>query len=74
LPYQVSDSGDWLKHGRVEIDINAMENAISPTAIGKKNWLPASRRSCRYHLLDPTDYLRDVLSQNLKNLGKEEPR
>jgi hypothetical protein len=29
----------FLKHGEVEIDNNLVENAIRPTAVGKKNWL-----------------------------------
>jgi len=29
----------YLADGRVEIDNNLVENAIRPTAIGKKNWL-----------------------------------
>ncbi len=29
----------YLEDGRVEIDNNLVENAIRPTAIGKKNWL-----------------------------------
>lgn len=29
----------FLSGGRVEIDNNLMENAIRPSAIGKKNWL-----------------------------------
>ena len=29
----------YLSDGRVEIDNNLVENAIRPTAIGKKNWL-----------------------------------
>ena len=29
----------YLAEGRVEIDNNLVENAIRPTAIGKKNWL-----------------------------------
>ena len=29
----------FLEHGEVEIDNNLVENAIRPTAIGKKNWL-----------------------------------
>jgi hypothetical protein len=28
----------WLEAGRIEIDNNLVENAIRPTAIGKKNW------------------------------------
>ena len=60
--------------GRVEIDNNQVENAIRPTAIGKKNWLfigeaEAGQRSailytiieaCRHRSIDPWDYLRDV--------------
>ena len=54
-----------------------MENAIRPTAIGKKNWLfigeaEAGQRgailytlieSCRRRGLDPHAYLRDVLTR-----------
>lgn len=29
----------FLEDGRVEIDNNFVENAIRPTALGKKNWL-----------------------------------
>jgi hypothetical protein len=29
----------YLEDGRVEIDNNLVENAIGPTALGKKNWL-----------------------------------
>ena len=29
----------FLTDGRIEIDNNGVENAIRPTAIGKKNWL-----------------------------------
>ena len=29
----------FLRHGQVEIDNNPIENAIRPTAVGKKNWL-----------------------------------
>lgn len=29
----------YLEHGEVEIDNNLVENAIRPTAVGKKNWL-----------------------------------
>ena len=31
--------GVYLRDGRIEIDNNLVENAIRPTAIGKKNWL-----------------------------------
>jgi transposase len=67
----------YLGDGRVEIDNNLVENAIRPTAIGKKNWLfigdaDAGQRgaivytiieSCRRRGLDPYTYLRDVLTR-----------
>ena len=67
----------YLSDGRVEIDNNLVENAIRPTAIGKKNWLfigeaDAGQRSaivftliecCRRRGLNPFAYLRDVLSR-----------
>lgn len=54
-----------------------MENAIRPTAIGKKNWLffgseEAGERSaviytlignCRLHGVEPYTYLKDVLER-----------
>jgi len=66
----------YLDDGRVEIDNNLVENAIRPTALGKKNWLfvgeaGAGQRgailysvieSCRRRKIDPYAYLRDVLS------------
>ncbi len=69
--------GIYLDDGRLEIDNNLIENAIRPTAIGKKNWLfigdaQAGQRSailytivesCRRHSIDPQAYLRDVLSR-----------
>lgn len=67
----------YLADGRVEIDNNLVENAIRPTAIGKKNWLfiggaEAGERSaiiytviesCRRRGLDPYAYLREVLTR-----------
>jgi hypothetical protein len=67
----------FLENGRLEIDNNLVENAIRPTAIGKKNWLfvgeaGAGQRgailysiveSCRRRGLDPDAYLRGVLSR-----------
>ena len=69
--------GPWLADGRIEIDNNLVENAIRPTAVGKKNWLfvgeaDAGQRgailytlieSCRRRGLDPHAYLRDVLTR-----------
>jgi transposase len=85
LPGQALDYalGQWssleifLRDGRVEIDNNLVENAIRPTALGKKNWLfigaaEAGQRSailytvvesCRRRGLDPYAYLRDVLTR-----------
>ncbi len=68
--------GVYLDNGRIEIDQNNVENAIRPTALGKKNWLfigdaKAGQRSailytivecCRRRGLDPYAYLRDILS------------
>jgi transposase len=67
----------FLTDGRVEIDNNLVENAIRPTAVGKKNWLfigeaGAGERSaiiytviesCRRRQIDPYTYLRDVLTR-----------
>jgi transposase len=67
----------FLDHGEVEIDNNLVENAIRPTAIGKKNWLffgseEAGERSaviytliqnCRMHGVEPYAYLKDVLER-----------
>lgn len=67
----------FLGEGRVEIDNNLVENAIRPTAIGKKNWLfigeaQAGERgailytvveSCRRRGLNPYAYLRNVLTR-----------
>ena len=63
--------------GHVEIDNNLVENAIRPTAIGKKNWLffgsPDSGwqsavifsilETCRKLGIDQQDYLHGVLAQ-----------
>lgn len=67
----------FLDHGEVEIDNNLVENAIRPTAVGKKNWLffgseEAGQRSavmytlienCRLHGVEPYAYLKDVLER-----------
>ena len=65
----------YLQDGRLEIDNNLTENAIRPSAVGKKNWLfighpEAGWRSaviysvivsCRRRGIDPWEYLSDVL-------------
>lgn len=67
----------YLADGRLEIDNNLTENAIRPSAVGKKNWLffghpEAGWRSaviyslivsCRRRRIDPWEYLRDVLTR-----------
>jgi transposase len=67
----------FLEHGEVELDNNLVENAIRPTALGKKNWLffgseEAGQRSaviytlienCRMHGVEPYAYLKDVLER-----------
>ena len=67
----------YLTDGRLEIDNNLVENAIRPTALGKKNWLfigaaHAGQRAaiiytlieaCRRRGLDPYAYLRAVLTR-----------
>ena len=67
----------FLEHGEVEADNNGVENAIRPTAVGKKNWLffgseaAGSRnatvltlvQNCRMHGVNPEEYLKDVLER-----------
>jgi transposase len=75
--------GEWqpltryLEDGQLEIDNNLTENAIRPSAVGKKNWLfighpEAGWRSaviysvivsCRRRGIDPWEYLSDVLQR-----------
>lgn len=66
-----------LVDGRLEIDNNLTENAIRPSAVGKKNWLfighpEAGWRSaviysvivsCRRRGINPWEYVRDVLTR-----------
>jgi transposase len=67
----------FLDHGEVEIDTNLTENAIRPTAVGKKNWLFVGGEgtgqtsailytlleSAKRHGHEPYAYLRDVLER-----------
>jgi transposase len=67
----------YLQDGTIEIDNNLVENAIRPTAVGKKNWLffgdaEAGQRgailytiveSCRRRGVEVYTYLCDVLSR-----------
>jgi hypothetical protein len=80
IAYTLSQWPQLLKYccdGRVEIDNNLVENAIRPTAIGKKNWMffghpDAGERSaiiytilenCKRRGINPRDYLLDVLTR-----------
>jgi transposase len=74
---QWNELSRFLEDGRVEIDNNLVENAIRPTAIGKKNWLFIGGEaagetsailytlieSARRRGLDPFEYLRDALTR-----------
>ena len=67
----------FLEHGEAELSNNLVENAIRPSAVGKRNWLfigelEAGDRSavvysltetCRMLGVNPYDYLKDVLSR-----------
>lgn len=67
----------YVADGRLEIDNNQCENAIRPTAVGKKNFLfvghpEAGQRSaviysilgsCRRHGVNPEQYLRDLFER-----------
>jgi transposase len=81
--------GQWdalyaqLEHGQVRLDNNLIENAVRPSAIGKKNFLfigspEAGKRSaviysiivsCERHGIDPLTYMQKVLGEMAK-LGK----
>lgn len=77
----------YLEDGRLELDNNLTENAIRPSAVGKKNWLfighpEAGWRSaviysivvsCQRRSIDPWDYLRDVLTRLPKMKQAELP-
>lgn len=67
----------YVDDGRLEIDNNQCENAIRPTAVGKKNFLfighpDAGQRSavlysvlgsCRRHGINPAEYLHDIFER-----------
>jgi hypothetical protein len=67
----------FVDDGSLEIDNNLIENAIRPSALGKKNWLfvghpEAGERSaviytllgsCRRHGINPFDYLKDLFTR-----------
>ena len=67
----------YTRHGHMEIDNNRVENAIRPTAVGKKNGLFFGSKeagqtsaviyslleSCRMLGINPQEYLLDVLQR-----------
>jgi transposase len=67
----------FVEDGTLEIDNNLIENAIRPSALGKKNWLfvghpEAGERSaviytllgsCRRHGINPFNYLKDLFAR-----------
>jgi transposase len=67
----------YLDDGRLELDNNLTENAIRPSAVGKKNWLfighpQAGWRSaviytiiasCRRRGINPWEYIRDIFKR-----------
>jgi hypothetical protein len=67
----------FVEDGMLEIDNNLIENAIRPSALGKRNWLfighpEAGERSaviytllgsCRRHGINPFDYLKDLFAR-----------
>lgn len=77
----------YVNDGRLEIDNNLCENAIRPTAVGKKNFLfvghpEAGQRSaviysvlgsCRRHGVNPAEYLQEVFERLPKAKTSEVP-
>jgi len=77
----------YVEDGRLDIDNNACENSIRPTAVGKKNFLfvghPAAGQrsaviysvlgSCRRHGINPAEYLQDVFERLPKAKTSEVP-
>ncbi len=67
----------FLNHSNAELSNNLVENAIRPSALGRKNWLffghhEAGHRSailysltetCRMVGINPYDYLKDILTR-----------
>lgn len=67
----------FIEDGALEIDNNLIENAIRPSALGKKNWLfighPEDGErsaviytllgSCRRHGINPFDYLKNLFTR-----------
>jgi len=76
----------FVYDGRLEIDNNLIENAIRPSALGKRNWLfvghpEAGERSaviysllgsCRRHGINPFDYLKGFVHTPAR--GQDHPK
>ena len=63
-----SEVNKFTTDGRVEVDNNHVDNAIRPTALGKRNWLfvgeaGAGDRVYRRPGIYPYAYLKDVLNR-----------
>ncbi len=85
---QWKDLEKYLEYGQVQIDNNLVENAIRPSAIGKKNWLfvghpkAGDRPAVIYSLLiscerfghNPREYLTDVLRRLTLERDRFNPR
>jgi len=76
----------FLDHGEVEIDNNLVENAIRPTAIGKRTGCFRLSRggqrsavmytliaNCRLHSVEPYAYLKDVLERLPRTTNRHVP-
>ncbi len=84
---QWSGLGVYVNNGLVEIDNNQVENAVRPTALGKKNFLfigavEAGWRSaalytiienCRHHGLEPYAYLKELFERLPSCTNQEVP-
>jgi len=78
----------YLDHGEIPIDNNTMEQAIRPSALGKRNWMfigspEAGERpaiiysvliSCQRFGHDPYTYLRDVLQRLCEEPDRHHPK
>lgn len=76
----------YINHGQAQIDNNLAENAIRPTAVGKKNWLfighpNAGGRaakiysiliSCERAGINAQQYLNMILAKQLTKLSKDQ--
>ena len=78
----------YIEYGNAQIDNNLVENAIRPTAVGKKNWLfighpNAGQRaaviysiavSCERFKINLQEYLRMLFTLDLQSMTQEQRR